>query len=98
MNEKITEQNSVFMQDALWDVSMTVYYRKATGTIVQIVTGIHDMNVYGSEKEDFELIRDFIIVEKDEFILNNVNQFIVDLDTKELIYTPLIDVSKYRMR
>lgn len=98
MTEKVTQDNSILMQDAMWDVSMTVYYRKKTGDIVQIVTGIQDMNVYGKEKEDFELIRDFIVIEKDEFILDNMSQFHVDLDTKELIYTPLIDVSRYRMR
>lgn len=98
LSEKVTQDNSILMQDAMWDVSMTVYYRKKTGDIVQIVTGIHDMGVYGKEREDFELIRDFIVVEKDEFILDNMSQFHVDLDTKELIYTPLIDVSRYRMR
>ena len=65
---------------------------------MQISTGIQDMNAFGDEKEDFELIWDFIVVEKDTFVMSNTDQFLVDIETKELTYIPLVDTSKYRMR
>lgn len=77
---------------------MTIYYRKKTGEIKEFMSGECDMSVFGEEQEDYELIWDYIHVEMDEMVRNNRSQFSVDLDTKELIYTPLIDTSKYRMR
>ena len=35
------------------------------------------MNFYGSDKEDFEQIYDFIVVDYDKFIENNFNHFVV---------------------
>lgn len=96
--EKVTQENSLLYRDAMWDYSMTVFYRKKTGDIKQVSTGIQDMSVFGDEKEDYELIWDYIVTERDEFVLKHTDQFHVDLDTKELIYTPLIDISKYRVR
>lgn len=96
--EKVTQENSLLYRDAMWDYSMTVFYRKKTGDIKQVSTGIQDMSVFGDEKEDYEQIWDCVVVEKDEYVLMNTNQFLVDLETKELIYTPLIDTSKYRRR
>lgn len=78
--------------------NMTIYYRKATGAIKQVAGGIQDMSVFGDEESDYTLIWDFIIVPRDEYVRDNMNLFTVDVETKELIYTPLIDVSKYRMR
>ena len=77
---------------------MTIFFNKRTGKIMQISTGIQDMNAFGDEKEDFELIWDFIVVEKDTFVMSNTDQFLVDIETKELTYIPLVDTSKYRMR
>ncbi|MBP3908262.1 MAG: hypothetical protein J6D33_04985, partial [Turicibacter sp.] len=57
-----------------------------------------DMSVFGVEQEDYELIWDYIHIEMDEMVRNNRSQFSVDVETKELIYTPLVDTSKYRMR
>lgn len=77
---------------------MTIYYRKKTGEIKEFMSGECDMSVFGVEQEDYELIWDYIHVEMDEMVRNNRSQFSVDVETKELIYTPLIDTSKYRMR
>lgn len=81
-----------------YDNLMTIFYRKKTGEIKTMMSGSCDMNVFGDEAEDYELIWDYVVIEYDEMIRNNPNQFIVDVETKELIYTPLIDTSKYRMR
>ena len=95
---KITQENSLLFSDAMWECSMTIFFNKRTGKIMQISTGIQDMNAFGDEKEDFELIWDFIVVEKDTFVMSNTDQFLVDIETKELTYIPLVDTSKYRMR
>ena len=95
---KITQENSLLFSDAMWEYSMTIFFNKRTGKIMQISTGIQDMNAFGDEKEDFELIWDFIVVEKDTFVMSNTEQFLVDIETKELTYIPLVDTSKYRMR
>ncbi len=95
---KITQENSLLFSDTMWEYSMTIFFNKRTGKIMQISTGIQDMNAFGDEKEDFELIWDFIVVEKDTFVMSNTDQFLVDIETKELTYIPLVDTSKYRMR
>lgn len=95
---KITQENSLLYSDAMWEYSMSIFFNKRTGKIMQIATGIQDMNAFGDEKEDFELIWDFIVVEKDTFVMSNTEQFLVDIETKELIYTSLIDTSKYKIR
>lgn len=77
---------------------MTIYYRKKTGEIKEFMSGECDMSVFGVEQEDYELIWDYIHIEMDEMVRNNRSQFSVDVETKELIYTPLVDTSKYRMR
>lgn len=78
--------------------TMTIYYRLKTGEIKMMMSDTCDMSVFGEEQEDYELIWDFIVIEMDEYVRNNRNQFSVDIETKELIYTPMVDVSKYRMR
>lgn len=77
---------------------MTVYYRKKTGEIKELVSDACDMSIFGEESEDYELIWGYIVVEIDETVRNNRNRFVVDLDTKELVYVPLVDTSKYRVR
>lgn len=77
---------------------MTIFYRKKTGEIKELMSDDCDMSVFGEEREDYELIWDFIVIEMDEVVKNNKDQFVVDLETKELIYTPLVDTSKYKMR
>ncbi|WP_195944681.1 hypothetical protein [Turicibacter sanguinis] len=77
---------------------MTIFYRKKTGEIKELMSDLCDMSVFGEEQEDYEQIWDYIHVPVDDMVRNHKDQFSVDLDTKELIYTPLIDTSKYRMR
>lgn len=77
---------------------MTVYYRKKTGEIKMMMSDTCDMAVFGDEQEDYEQIWDYINIPIDEVVRNNRSQFVVDPETKELIYIPLIDVSKYRIR
>ena len=82
----------------IYPETMTIYYRKKTGEIKMMMSDTCDMSVFGDEQEDYEQIWDYINIPIDEVVRNNRSQFVVDLDTKELVYTPLIDTSKYRMR
>lgn len=82
----------------IYPETMTIYYRKKTGEIKMMMSDTCDMSVFGEEQEDYAQIWDYIHIEIDEVVRNNRSQFSVDVETKELIYTPLIDVSKYRMR
>ena len=77
---------------------MTIYYRKKTGEIKEFMSGECDMSVFGVEQEDYELIWDFIVVEIDDYVRNNRQLFSVDLETKELIYTPMVNTTKYRTK
>lgn len=65
-------------------LKMTLYYSKSSGDIKSFCTGIQDMSLFGSNKEDFSLIWDYIILDKDEFVLSNITQFKINLDTKQL--------------
>ncbi len=82
----------------IYPETMTIYYRKKTGEIKMMMSDTCDMSVFGEEQEDYAQIWDYIHIEIDEVVRNNRSQFSVDVETKELIYTPLIDTSKYRMR
>lgn len=94
----VVGENTQIPDGQIYDNKMTIYYRKKTGEIKEFMSGECDMSVFGVEQEDYELIWDYIHVEMDEMVRNNRSQFSVDVETKELIYTPLIDTSKYRMR
>lgn len=62
---------------------LTIFFNKRTGTIKEICGGEQSMEWFGDEKEDYELILDFIIVEFDQFILANFNRFnVIDKELK----------------
>lgn len=56
---------------------LTIFFNKRTGTIKEICGGKQSMEWFGDEKQDYELMLDFIIVEFDQFILANFNRFSV---------------------
>lgn len=73
--------------------SMTVYFSKRTGEIKSIVGGIQSMEVFGVDKEDYELIWDLVVIEKDEYVMQNMDKFRVDEGNIKLKEN--IDLSKY---
>ncbi len=73
--------------------NMTLFYSKQTGEIKSYATGLQDMNYFGDNKVDFEIIYDFIVVEKDEYVLSNLDLFKI-MDNK-VILKENIDLSKY---
>ena len=56
---------------------MTIFYNKRLGTIQAIAGGTQDMSYFGEEEEDFKLIYDYIVVDNDEYVINNSNNFCV---------------------
>lgn len=76
--------------------SMTIYFYKRTGVIAEFQTGINDMKTFGEHKQEYELIMDFIVIEKDDFFLSHSRDFKIDVDTKELIY--LAPYQKYKIK
>ena len=73
--------------------NMTIYFSKRTGEIKSIVGGIQSMDIFGTDKEDYELIWDLIIAEKDEYVMQNIDKFRVDEGNIKLKES--VDLSKY---
>ena len=94
----VVGENMPIPDGQIYDDKMTIYYRKKTGEIKEFISDKCDMSVFGNEQEDYELIWDYIHIEVDETVKNNRQQFIIDLETKELIYTPLVAATKYRIK
>lgn len=62
---------------------LTIFYNKRTGTIKELCGGEQDMNWFGDEAQDYELIFDFLVVDYDPFILQNyMNMEVVDGEIK----------------
>lgn len=54
---------------------LTIFYNKRTGSIKELCGGIQSMDWFGDEKQDYELIFDYIIVEYDGYVIQNPHQF-----------------------
>lgn len=63
---------------------MTLYYSKSTGIIIKYCTGIQDMSIFGELQADNEIINDFIVVDLDASVLNNISAYKVNSTTKTL--------------
>lgn len=68
----------------IYENKMTLFYSKRTGEIQTFCTGVQDMNFFGENKLDYELIWDFLVLDYDQRVLSNFNMFVVDIDTKKL--------------
>lgn len=73
--------------------SMTVFYSKQTGDIKAISGGFQTMDFFGENKVDFEIIYDFKVVERDEYVIDNINVFKIEDEKLKLKETR--DLSKY---
>ena len=56
---------------------LTIYFNKRTGTIKELCSGEQDMSWFGDEQQDYGLIYDFIVVDNDSFIFENIQMFCV---------------------
>lgn len=73
---------------------MTIFYSKQTGDIKASCGGIQDMNFFEKNKIDYEIIYDFIVIDKDEYVLNNIDKFKI-VDGKVKLKEAPEDLSKY---
>lgn len=60
------------------DDEMTLFYSKRTGDIKNFVTGESDMGFYGDDEPDFAEIWDYVILPRDDYVLNNFLQFKIE--------------------
>ena len=75
---------------------MTLFYSKQTKEIKCVATGIQDINYFGENKVDFEIIYDYLVVDKDDYIFDNIHLFKVENGRAVLKVIPeTIDYSKY---
>ena len=71
--------------------NMTLFYGKETGIIRNYSSGRVDLKFYGNEVGDFNY--DFIVVPKDDYVLNNLEKFIIK--DGQLMRKPDPNASKY---
>lgn len=60
------------------EAKMTIFYSKSSGIITMVMTGISDFKVFIDQAEDYKLIWDFVVVNKDEYVLYNYKNFIIE--------------------
>ena len=93
--EKIDEGFSVNHNTIeLYEKSVTLFYSLKTGDIKLYAGGIQGVDFFGKDKDDYNY--GYIVVEKDDFLLNNLENFKVidgELQLKEDSF-----ISKYVMR
>ena len=56
---------------------LTIYFNKRTGTIKELCSGTQDMSWFGDEQQDYGLIYDFVVVDNDRFIFENIQMLCV---------------------
>lgn len=76
------------------NLKMTIFYSKQTGEIKASCGGIQNMNFFNENKIDYEIIYDFIVVDRDEYVLNNIDKFKV-VDGQVKLKEKPMDLSKY---
>lgn len=78
--------------------SMTLFYYKRDGGIHSYCTGIADMRSFGQYEDDYAIIIDFIVVPIDRTVIEYLNQFYVDVETKQIKLKPngFFDFTKYQ--
>lgn len=77
------------------EVSMTLFYMKRTGEIIRYATGIQDMKYFGDYEQDYSIIIDYVVLEKDSYVLENIEKFNV-IDNKLVLKEEYrVDLKKY---
>ncbi|NGU31010.1 hypothetical protein G6Z34_13040 [Clostridium perfringens] len=76
-----------------FEKKVTLFYSLATGEIKLMCGGIQDMSYFGSERADFNY--DFVVVDKDEYLINNLEKFIIK--NGELMMKAEPNLNKYKI-
>lgn len=79
------------IDDKRHEESMTVFYSKNTGKIIEIAGGIQDFNYFKADREDKESYCLRAIYPRNMDIFFNSYNYSVDLETKKLVYTPVVN-------
>lgn len=73
---------------------MTLFFSRQSGEIKASCGGIQDMNFFAENKIDYEIIYNYVVMDKDEYVLNNINKFKI-VDGKVKLKEAPKDLSKY---
>lgn len=85
--ENIVEKDSI--QD--FNNTITLFYGEKTGIIRDHAQGRQDLSYYKENAGDFNY--NFIVIEKDDYILNNLEKFLIQ--DGQLVRKPDPEASKY---
>ena len=78
------------------EAKMTIFYSKSTGEVKCACSGIQDFKMYGIDAEDFSIIWAFIVMDIDNYVIQNSNKFIIDLTgDKPVLSIKKEEVDKY---
>lgn len=88
--EKVNLKNKI-EEDSTQDFNskMTIFYSPKTGKIAHVPDGKQDMDYFAEDKDDFNY--EFLVVEKDLYIKNNPEKFIVQDGEVRLKLNPELD-------
>lgn len=59
------------------DIKMTIFFRKSTGDLTDVIQDEQTMDMYGDLKADYELIYSFVVVDFDEYVMKNSRLFCI---------------------
>lgn len=76
----MTQMNTIEQHDS----KMTIYYRKSNGEIKMISDGIHDMSIFGEEQSDYELIWNYLVIDKIQEMKDYPNLFLINIETNQV--------------
>lgn len=75
-----------------FESKVTLFYSLKTGEIKLTAGGIQNMSYFGPEKDDFNY--GFLVIYKDDYLLSNLEKFVVQNDRVKLKEVP---ISKYEV-
>lgn len=59
------------------ETKMTIFFRKSTGDLTDVIQDEQTMDMYGELKTDYELIYSFVVVDFDEYVMKNSRLFCI---------------------
>ncbi|AOY53702.1 hypothetical protein ACSXBA_10620 [Clostridium perfringens] len=79
-------------EDKEHENSMTIFYSKFTGKIIEVAGGVQDFNYFIQDRQDKESYCLRAIYPRNMDIFFNIHNYSVNLETKKLIYTPVTNI------
>lgn len=66
----------------MMDNKMTLFYSIRTGEIKAYTTGVTDMGYFGDDEEDFKIIYDYIVLDRDDGVLYDPRRYKIEQERK----------------